>query len=72
MVKIRLSRQGAKNNPFYHIVAIDQRKKRSGENLEVLGYWHPAKNIIKIEKDKLEAWVAKGAQVTKAVSALLK
>jgi small subunit ribosomal protein S16 len=71
MVKIRLSRQGKKNDPFYRIVAIDEDKKTTGANLAVLGYWHPKADMKKIDKKAVEAWVKKGAQVTPAVKKLI-
>jgi small subunit ribosomal protein S16 len=39
MVKIRLSRGGAKKKPFYHIVVSDSRKARDGRNIERVDYW---------------------------------
>lgn len=72
MIKIRLSRGGAKNNPFYRIVAIEERSKREGKPLEILGYWHPSKDTKKIKKERVAAWIAKGAKTTKAVDKLLK
>lgn len=71
MIKIRLARHGKRNDPFYRIVAIDSRKKRGGEPLQVLGYWHPAKNTKKLEKDAIEKWIKKGAQMTQAVQDLI-
>ena len=71
MIKIRLSREGSRNDPFYRVVAIDERRKRSGKSLDVIGYWHPYKNDKKIDKKKLNEWVGKGAKVTKAVEKLL-
>ncbi len=71
MIKIRLARGGVKNNPFYRIVAIDERRKRGGKPLDILGFWHPAKGTKKIDKKKINAWVGKGAQLTKAVKELL-
>ena len=41
MVKIRLTRQGAKKRPFYRIIAIDEREKRDGRPLEYLGTYDP-------------------------------
>ena len=41
MVKIRLSRGGAKGRPFYHIVVADQRKARDGRNIERVGFYNP-------------------------------
>ena len=41
MVKIRLTRGGAKKRPFYHIVVTDSRSSRDGRNIERLGYYNP-------------------------------
>jgi small subunit ribosomal protein S16 len=38
MVKIRLSRGGAKKKPFYHLVATDSRKRRGSGYIERLGF----------------------------------
>ena len=54
-VKIRLQRQGKKNSPFYRVIAIDEAKKRSGQPLEVVGFWYPEKNDKKIDKKKTPA-----------------
>ena len=72
MVKIRLARTGVRRKPFYRIVAIDEKQRGQGVPLEVVGYWQPSKDVIKIDAAKVKAWVAKGAKLTKAVSALLK
>jgi small subunit ribosomal protein S16 len=71
MIRIRLTRKGKKNDPFYRIVAIESDKKREGEPLEVLGYWHPASKDKKIDKKAIDKWVKKGAQVSSAVKKLM-
>lgn len=71
MVKIRLSRRGKKNNPFYRVVAVDSTQKRDGEALAILGYWHPQKKTIKIDKKAVREWEKKGAVVSPAVTKLL-
>ena len=71
MIKIRLTRGGTKNKPFYRIVAIEESRKREGKPLDILGYWHPAKDTKKIDKKKLKFWIERGAKVTKAVEKLL-
>lgn len=71
MLKIRLSRHGAKNSPFYRIVAIDEQKKREGKETEILGWWNPAKETKKVDKIKIESWVKKGAMVSEAVKKLI-
>lgn len=70
MIKIRLARGGVKNDPFYRIVAIDSKRKRSGKPLEILGYWKPSTGEKKVAKKKVNAWVEKGAQVSPAVTKL--
>lgn len=70
-VKIRLARQGKKNDPVYRVVAIDESSKREGEALETLGFWHPKSKQLEIKKQAVEAWHKKGATITPAVTKLL-
>ena len=74
MVKIRLSRAGAKNRPYYHVVAVDERKKRDGRPLVVLGSFDPKTHPerIRLEADAIAAWVKKGAHVSPTVKSLLR
>jgi small subunit ribosomal protein S16 len=72
MVAIRLARFGRKKGAFYRIIAVDSTKKTTGENLGVLGYWNPATKELKVDKEKIKAWVAKGAQVSGTVKKLIK
>lgn len=54
---------GAKKRPFYRVVAVDERKKRTGAYLELLGTYNPLtepKEII-LKQDKIDAWIKKGA-----------
>jgi len=71
MIKIRLSRTGKKNDPFYRVVAIEESRKRGGKPLEIIGYWHPKNNVKKIKKELVEKWVKKGALITPAASKLI-
>lgn len=75
-VTIRLSRQGAKKNPQYLVVAVDRDSKRDGAYLERLGHYFPkakeAKEKLKVNLEAVKAWQAKGAQVTQTVGQLLK
>ncbi len=63
-VKIRLMRIGAKKQPFYRVVAVDERKKRTGQYLELLGTYNPLTEPkeIKLDQAKIDAWIKKGAQ----------
>lgn len=75
-VNIRLSRQGAKKNPQYLIVAVDSAKKRDGAYLENLGHYYPkakeVKDKIKVNLPAVQVWLSKGAQVSQTVGQLLK
>ena len=74
-LKIRLARLGDKGNPFYRIVVADSRSPRDGKFVEILGAHDPkvsdASKATKVDKDLVAAWIAKGAQPTDTVRALL-
>ncbi|MBO4445791.1 MAG: 30S ribosomal protein S16 [Clostridia bacterium] len=73
-VKIRLRRMGAKKAPFYRVVVADSRFPRDGRFIEEIGYYDPTKDpvVIKIDEEKVQQWMANGAQPTETVRALLK
>lgn len=64
MIKIRLMRIGAKQKPFYRIVVVDERSKRTGAYIELLGTYNPLTNPhdIKLNKDRVDYWLKQGAQ----------
>lgn len=72
MVKIRLKRLGQKKSPFYRIVVADSRYPRNGRFIEELGYYNPMTNPaeFKVDAEKANDWIAKGAQPTETVKAL--
>ena len=76
MVKIRLSRGGAKKRPFYHIVVADQRDARDGRNIERVGFYNPiaAKGEpgLKIALDRVNHWKSNGAQLSPTVERLVR
>jgi small subunit ribosomal protein S16 len=65
-------RFGKKKQPTYRIVVTDQRNARNGEYIEKVGFYNPIKGEIKIEKEKIDLWVKKGAQLAESVKNLLK
>lgn len=72
-VKVRLSRIGKKHAPFYRIVAVDSRKKRDGEALEILGTFNPLTGeLVKFDNERVDAWIAQGAIPTDSVKKLQK
>ncbi len=72
-VKIRLARAGAKKAPFYRVVAADSRAPRDGRFIEILGRYNPRTDpsTIELDLDKVDAWIAKGAQPTETVGKLI-
>lgn len=74
MLKIRLRRMGAKKAPFYRIVVADSRAPRDGAFVEEIGYYNPVVEPIelKIDVEKANEWIQKGAQPTETVRSLLK
>ena len=72
-VKIRLARHGAKKRPYYRVVVADGRMPRDGRFIELVGRYNPLTNpkTIEIDLEKVDAWIAKGAQPTSAVSHLI-
>ncbi|MFZ5764685.1 MAG: 30S ribosomal protein S16 [Thermodesulfobacteriota bacterium] len=73
-VRIRLTRMGRKKKPFYRIVVANSEAKRDGSFLEVVGTYDPMQEpaAINIHKEKLQAWLARGAQPSETVRNLLK
>lgn len=75
MVKIRLSRGGAKKQPFYHIIVTDSRNRRDGRNIERVGFFNPVARgqdeRLRVDRERIEHWVGQGAQVSERVSHLL-
>ena len=72
-VKIRLRRMGAKKAPFYRVVVADSRSPRDGRFIEEVGYYDPMKDPaeIKLDAEKVQKWIANGAQPTDTVRALI-
>lgn len=72
-VHIRLRRTGTTRKPAYRVVVADSRAARDGKFIEVLGHYNPLTNppTIKIEVEKAQAWIKKGAQPSNTVKNLL-
>lgn len=76
MVKIRLTRGGAKKRPFYHIIVTDSRNKRNGRSIERVGFYNPIatgnEKRVELDTARVDHWVSKGAQLTDKVRMLVK
>ncbi len=73
-VKIRLMRIGSKGRPFYRVVAVDGRRKRTGGYIELLGTYNPLtepKQII-LKQDRIDEWVKNGAELSTGFLRIIK
>jgi len=75
MVKIRLSRGGAKKKPFYHIVVADSRNKRDGRRIERIGFYNPMakgqEERLRLDLERVDYWTGVGAQLSERVANLV-
>ena len=62
MLKIRLMRIGGKQKPFYRVVIVDERAKRTGGYVELVGTYNPLPKEIKLKQDRIDYWTRQGAQ----------
>jgi small subunit ribosomal protein S16 len=73
-VRVRLTRVGSKKNPIWRVVVADQRSPRDGRFIETIGHYNPQTDpsTILIDEERLEHWLARGAQPTGTVKQLMK
>jgi small subunit ribosomal protein S16 len=75
MVTIRLTRRGAKKQPFYHIVVTDSRERQGGHILEQVGYFNPVpagkQRKLELNLARIDYWVGKGAKPSDRVAHLV-
>ena len=73
MVRLRMTRLGAKKRPFYRIVAADSRSPRDGRFIEQLGHYDPMKkpSDLKLDLERVDHWLSVGAQPSETVSSLI-
>lgn len=71
-VKIRLTKTGKKHQISYRVIATDTRTKRDGKFLENLGFFNPQQNnLFKINQERVNYWLSKGAILSGAVAKLI-
>ena len=72
-VSIRLRRMGSSRRPAYRVVVADSRSPRDGRFIEVIGHYNPLTNppTVKIEVERAQEWIKKGAQPSNTVKNLL-
>jgi small subunit ribosomal protein S16 len=74
LLRIRLTRMGAKKKPFYRVVVTERKQARDGRFVEVVGHYDPVKNppVIELNMDRVTHWLERGAQPSETVHSLLK
>jgi small subunit ribosomal protein S16 len=74
LLRIRLTRMGAKKKPFYRVVVMERRQNRDGSFVEIIGHYNPTTNppLIDLKMDRVGHWLACGAQPSETVRSLLK
>ncbi|MDA2929018.1 30S ribosomal protein S16 [Acidobacteria bacterium AH-259-O06] len=73
MLRIRLSRHGAKKDPHYRVVVAERSRARDGRFVEIVGYYNPALKPVRLnlDLDRIDYWVKRGAQASQTVRALI-
>lgn len=74
MLKIKLVRLGKKKQPLFRIVVMPDRSKMNGRYLDLLGYYNPKTDpfTLKLDREKYQSWLKKGAQPTESLKLLVK
>ena len=73
MLMIRLSRRGARKQPYYRIVVIEKDRARDGRSVEVVGTYNPRTNpaSVELKRERIDYWTGKGAQMSDRVKKLV-
>ena len=73
MLRIRLSRHGAKKDPHYRVVVAEKSSPRDGRFLEIVGHYNPALKPVRLhlELDRIQHWMKQGAQPSDTVKVLI-
>jgi small subunit ribosomal protein S16 len=74
LLRIRLTRMGAKKKPYYRVVVTERRTARDGSFVEIVGHYNPVSNppTIDLKMDRVRHWIGCGAQPTETVRSLIK
>ncbi|NBX73723.1 MAG: 30S ribosomal protein S16 [Alphaproteobacteria bacterium] len=75
-IVMRMTRQGSKNRPFYHIVVADSRSPRDGKFIEKVGTYNPLlandhPSRVTFNAERVQHWLKTGAQPSERVARFL-
>jgi len=73
-IKLRLTRAGAKKNPFYRVVVANSKSPRDGKFIEHIGIYDPSRDPaeVRFQNERLDYWLSQGAQPTETVAHLIR
>ncbi len=73
MLMIRLSRIGARKQPYYRVVVIEKERARNGRPVEIVGTYNPRTSpaSVELKRQRIEYWISKGAQMSSRVSKIM-
>jgi small subunit ribosomal protein S16 len=74
LLRLRLTRKGAKKDPHYRVVVTEKSSARDGRFVEIVGYYNPAQEPVRLnlDLDRVDYWLQKGAQPTQTVRTLIR
>ena len=74
MVVIRMRKMGSKKRPFFRVIVTDSRTARDSSFVEIVGHYNPRTKPAKVDinRERIDHWVSKGAQLSDTVRTLLK
>ena len=74
MLRIRLTRTGAKKKSSYRVVVIDRERARDGRFVEIIGHYNPRRTPPELElnRERVDYWIGRGAQPSETVQSFLK
>jgi len=74
MLKIRLMKPGksVKRRHHFKIIIMEARRARDSKFIEQIGYYNPSRRLLKIDLERYQGWIKKGAQPTETVASLAK
>jgi small subunit ribosomal protein S16 len=74
MIRLKRVSDTAKKRTNFRIVVIDGTRSRDGRAIEEVGFYDPSKKpaVLKIDRERIETWVKKGAQLSDTVRSFMK
>ena len=74
MLRVRLKRVGAKQDPFYRVVVSESKLTPAGDFVDNLGTYDPGTDpaTVKIDLPRAHEWIRKGARPSETVRSLLR